>query len=53
MAVLIDANIIIGFLKEDTLIVEKIRKYIENNIPIFTSTISIMRFIQESLLIYT
>ena len=41
MAVLIDANIIIGFLKEDTLIVEKIRKYIENNIPIFTSTISI------------
>ena len=41
MAVLIDTNIIIGFLKEDTLIVEKIREYIKNKIPIFTSTISI------------
>ncbi len=41
MAVLIDTNIIIGFLKEDTLIVEKIRGFIKNKIPIFTSTISI------------
>ena len=41
MAVLIDTNIIIGFLKEDALIVEKIREYIKNKIPIFTSTISI------------
>jgi len=30
MAVLIDTNIIIGFLKEDTLIIEKIREYIKN-----------------------
>jgi len=41
MAVLIDSNIIIGFLKEDTLIVKKIQEYIKNKIPIFTSTISI------------
>ena len=41
MAVLIDTNIIIGFLKEDALIVEKIREFVKNKIPIFTSTISI------------
>ncbi|KKN41878.1 hypothetical protein LCGC14_0719010 [marine sediment metagenome] len=41
MAVLIDSNIIIGFLKEDKLIVEKIQDFIKNKVPIFTSTISI------------
>ncbi|MHA1670805.1 MAG: PIN domain-containing protein [Promethearchaeota archaeon] len=41
MAVLIDTNIIIGFLKEDELIVKRIKEYINNKTPIFTSTISI------------
>jgi predicted nucleic acid-binding protein len=41
MTVLIDSNILIGFLKGEKAIIRKIENYIQENIPIFLSTISI------------
>ena len=41
MAVLIDTNIIIGYLKEEDSIVKRIKDYITNKTPIFTSIITI------------
>ena len=41
MTVLIDSNMVIGFLKNDITIVSKIDDYVSNKIPIFISSISI------------
>ncbi len=41
MTVLIDSNIFIKFLKDDYVVVEKIKEYVLKKIPIFISSISI------------